>query len=135
MINRAVPHLYPATRGSLWLPPQIWLPLFYGSVTVLTNFCVPRGPRFGGAAGRGPPWHAKIDFCSLPAQTITKIFSNRVLCLHGPLRKYFRSVCFCFCPRGPLRNIFDYGEATIGCTGDSHHPESIHGYLAFAAHP
>ena len=46
--------------------------------TVLTNFCVPRGPRFGGAAGRGPPRHAKIDFF--------------VLCPHGPLRKYFRSV-------------------------------------------
>ena len=45
--------------------------------TVLTNFCVPRGPRFGGAAGRGPPRHAKIDF---------------FLCPHGPLRKYFRSV-------------------------------------------
>ena len=28
---------------------------------VLTNFCVPRGPRFGGAVRRGPPLHAKID--------------------------------------------------------------------------
>ena len=31
------------------------------AVTILTNFCMPRGPRFGGAAGRGPPRHAKID--------------------------------------------------------------------------
>ena len=52
-------------------------PSFVLGKMVPTNFCVPRGPRFGGAAGRGPPRHAKIDF---------------FLCPHGPLRKYFRSV-------------------------------------------
>ena len=52
-------------------------PSFVLGKMVPTNFCVPRGPRFGGAAGRGPPRHAKIDL---------------FLCPHGPLRKYFRSV-------------------------------------------
>ena len=41
-------------------------PSFFGRrplvAMVLTNFCVPRGPRFGGAVRRGPPRHAKIDF-------------------------------------------------------------------------
>ena len=40
-------------------------PSFFGRrplvAMVLTNFCVPRGPRFGGAVRRGPPRHAKID--------------------------------------------------------------------------
>ena len=67
---------------------------------VHTNFCVPRGPRFGGAAGRGPPRHANIDskFFSarmdhyenifevffLPARTITKIFSKRFFFVFCP---------------------------------------------------
>ena len=59
--------------------------------TVLTSFCVPRGPRFGGAAGRGPRGTQKLIFSSartdhyenifeafsLPARTFTKIFSKR----------------------------------------------------------
>ena len=43
---------------------------------VLTNFCVPRGPRFGGAVRRGPPWHAKIDFVSARANLSRKYSNN-----------------------------------------------------------
>ena len=77
------------------------------------------GAPVGGAAGGGLHSTQKLIFFSartdhyenifeafsLPARTFTKIFSKRF-----------------FCPRGPLRNIFeaffrpDYGEATIGCT-------------------
>ena len=43
---------------------------------VLTNFCVPRGPRFGGAAGGGPRGTQKlIFFCS--HEPFTKIFLKR----------------------------------------------------------
>ena len=53
-------------------------PSFFGRrplvAMVLTNFCVPRGPRFGGAVQRGPPRHAKIDL---------------IFCSHGPFTKIF----------------------------------------------
>ena len=100
-----------------------------GPPRFVSIFACRGGP--GSAAPRGGGRHLKIDF---------------VLCRHGPLRKYFRSVFSArtdhygnifeafslpartftkifpkrfFCPRGPLRNIFeaffrpDYGEATI----------------------
>ena len=78
---------------------------------VCTNFCVPRGPRFGGAEEWGPSRHAKIDFnffsartdhyenifeaFSLPARTFTKIFSKRF----------------------SARTGLDYGEVTLEITG------------------
>ena len=86
----------------------------------LPIFACRGGPGSAARCGGGPRGTQKLIFFSartdhyenifeafsLPARTFTKIFSKRF-----------------FCPRGPLRNIFeaffrpDYGEATIGCTG------------------
>ena len=41
---------------------------------VLPNFCVPLGPRFGGAVRRGPQRHAKIDLFSARANLSRKYF-------------------------------------------------------------
>ena len=63
-----------------------------GPSRFLPIFACRGGPGSAAPRGGGPRGTQKLIFFSLPARTITKIFSKRFLCPHGPLRKYFRSV-------------------------------------------
>ena len=76
-------------RMSALAHPQ--LPRSYWARWFLPIFACRGGPGSAAPRGGGPRGTQKLIFVSLPARTITKIFSKRFLCLHGPLRKYFRS--------------------------------------------
>ena len=91
------------TPRFLWLPPQKWLPPSYGRRRLRRRglaFDRGWGPASVGTGGpsldqmmkqiRMDHYENIFEAFFLPARTITKIFSKRFFCPHGPLRKNFQ---------------------------------------------